>query len=74
MSDEQTKPEPKPTPKMDIKGAELVEALKNADKNWLIMIEVFNHQAKNIRVKYEALISQGFSELQALQICYQKWE
>jgi len=62
-------------------GANLIQALKDADKNFLLRVdknfllrvEMINYQSKEIRVKYEACLAQGFSEAQAIFLSTQHW-
>jgi hypothetical protein len=55
-------------------GIEIVNAFKAINDNWMMHLEIYNHQAKVAKAKYDAAIVQGFTELQALQICHKTWE
>lgn len=54
-------------------GASIVQSLKNIEKNWLVMLEIYNQQAKTARAKYDAALAQGFTDAQALYLCHQAW-
>lgn len=55
-------------------GIEIVNAFKTINDNWMMHLEIYNQQAKVAKAKFDAAVAQGFSELQALQICHKTWE
>lgn len=62
-------PVPVPVPN----GAALIKSIQNLNENWLVMLELYEHQARVIKVKYDLAIALGFSEPQALHLCNQSW-
>lgn len=63
--------QPNPT---EVAGKAILEGIRKAQGQILVMQEVYDYQAKMIFMKFESAKSAGFSELQALEICTREWK
>lgn len=54
-------------------GINLINAIKLANTNWMVKIELFSFQAKTMKAKYDSLLEEGFTERQALALCNINW-
>ncbi len=54
---------------LDPPGPEMRVALDAMRKNLSMMIEFEQLRAKQTRAKYDAMIEQGFTDAQALELC-----
>lgn len=54
-------------------GKAIVSAFKTFNENWLMHLEIWDHQAKVSKAKYDAAIMRGFTPDQALDICTKSW-
>lgn len=48
---------------------EMVQAIKDSQESYLLRIELFAVVATEIKAKYDALVSAGFTSEQALELC-----
>lgn len=65
-----------PTPELtdDQKEKMVAEALKGLrEVNWHVMKDLIAFQAKKYRLRYDALVKEGFAETQAMYIMMQDW-
>lgn len=51
-------------------------AMKSLQTNvdWKLLTDFYAHQSRQIKMKHEALLRQGFSESHALYLCHRNWE
>ena len=54
-------------------GGQLLKLIANVQKDWYLMLELTEHQAKLTHAKFEAAKLAGFSEAQALEVCTKTW-
>ena len=53
----------------DKKHVSLAQAIKGLTDNWAAQVEFARLRAKLMRVRYQALVAEGFTEAQALELC-----
>lgn len=64
------------TPKDDQRradGAKLVSAIQEMEARFPATIELIQYQARVARIKYLALVEQGFTSSEAAALCLQQW-
>lgn len=63
---------PKPPPQTQ--GKAVIQAFKKFNEDWLMHLEIYDQKAKVAKAKFDAAVGAGFTETQALQICYEEWK
>ena len=54
------------------KRVEIKKIIDNVD--WHSLSELYQHQARGMKLKYNALLRYGFTTDQALDLCHKEWK
>lgn len=63
-----------PGPDDEAQRVAMAKAIRAMEDNWAAQVEYLHLQARIARARYEALVKVGFSEADALALCYRRVE